>query len=168
MGREIRKVPATWKHPKSEREHYDLGEWNFRPLHGENFDEELKEYRHNRSLWRKKQHPDQLSGIATNSTFVDWHGNEPEPEDYRHYKDEDCTHYQMYETVSEGTPCTPAFATLQELEDYLVDVGELPGTKYNQKYSRAAAHAFCSEGWAPSFVVSPAHGIENGIESLKH
>ena len=59
------------------------------------------------------------------------------------------TCYQMYETVSEGTPVTPVFETEDELVDYLVNVG----TFWNQKYSREAAEAFVKTGWAPSFVM---------------
>jgi hypothetical protein len=164
MGREIRRVPADWEHPKGMMRYgYD-----YLPMHDENFEDALKEYKVNKRLWNKKQHPDQLSGIATGSTFIDWFGEEPDPAYYRPYKDEEGVWFQAYQTVSEGTPVTPVFATLQELEDYLVDVGEMAGTKYNQKYSRSAAHAFCLEGFAVSFVVSSEHGVESGVEALKH
>lgn len=33
----------------------------------------------------------------------------------------DCTHLMMYETVSQGTPVSPAFATPEELARWLVD-----------------------------------------------
>ncbi len=52
--------------------------------------------------------------------------------------------WQVWETVSEGSPVSPAFATADELINWLIDEG----------YSEGAAEAFVtSDGWAPSFVL---------------
>jgi hypothetical protein len=162
MSREIRKVPANWKHPKGIMPYgYD-----YLPMHDENFEDALKEYKANKRLWNKKQHPDQLSGIATDSTFIDWFGEEPDPAYYRPYKDEEGVWFQAYQTVSEGTPVTPPFATLQELEDWLVENGECHGTEYEQKFSRQAAHNFCKDQWAPSMTLGP-DGIKIGIQNCE-
>ena len=75
------------------------------------------------------------------------------------WTDEERTHYQVYQTVSEGTPVSPTFGTLTELEDWLVREG----------YSRKAAHAFAEGGWAPSMMTitgGPNAGVYNDIESL--
>jgi hypothetical protein len=68
--------------------------------------------------------------------------------------DEDATWFQMYETVTEGTPCTPPFATKSELVDYLVSYGEMHGTEYERRYSRESAQAFVEDEWAPSMILS--------------
>ncbi len=58
--------------------------------------------------------------------------------------------FQVYETVSEGTPVTPPFATLEELSRYLYT----HGCKWDDKpWTRENAEAFCHEGASvPSMV----------------
>ena len=56
----------------------------------------------------------------------------------------------MYETVSEGTPVTPKFATKEELVEYLVT----RGTFYDGPWKRKVAEAFVKEEWAPSMVIN--------------
>jgi len=68
--------------------------------------------------------------------------------------------WQVWETVSEGSPITPVFATAEELVDYLVDVG----TAWGQKYSREAAQAFVKSGWVPSMAVVDGK-MYNNIEA---
>jgi hypothetical protein len=163
MGREIRKVPAGWVHPFRE----DRPEQH-QPLHDENYEDAVAEWFENHKLWLNKEHPDQLKSEPPDyKYYAEWGGNPPDFEYYRTYKDEVCTHFQMYETVSEGTPCTPVFASLQELEDYLVSTGECAGTQYERKFSRAAAHGFCQSGYAPSMVFTSQHGLKDGVSSYE-
>ena len=56
--------------------------------------------------------------------------------------------WQMWETVSEGSPVTPVFPTPEALVEHMVRV---------MKYPRDGAEAFVAAGWAPSLVV------ENGV-----
>ena len=51
--------------------------------------------------------------------------------------------WQVWETVSEGSPISPVFATPEELIEWLVRDG----------YSRTAAESFVSSGWVPSGVI---------------
>ncbi len=53
--------------------------------------------------------------------------------------------YQVWETVSEGSPISPVFSSPQELIDWLVK---------DQGYSRKAAEAFSKSGWVMSGVVA--------------
>lgn len=162
MGREIRKVPADWQHPTTD-------EGDFKPVFDRDYIDSLNQWWANHQLWQDGNHPDQLSGSATKDDarfFAQWDGDPPSVEYYRFYRDEDCTHFQMYETVTEGTPTTPVFATLQELEDYLVDVGEMAGTRWQRKYSREGAKAFCMGGYAPSMMIIPGHGVVTGVEAM--
>jgi len=48
--------------------------------------------------------------------------------------------WQVWETVSEGSPISPVFGTKEELIAYLVEEG----------YSQVAAEKFCDAGWVPS------------------
>lgn len=57
--------------------------------------------------------------------------------------------WQVWETVSEGSPITPVFATAEELVDHLVNVGA-----WNKTWSREAAESFVhGSGWAPTGMV---------------
>ncbi|WP_146208404.1 M20 family metallopeptidase [Cupriavidus plantarum] len=53
------------------------------------------------------------------------------------------TAYQVYENVSEGTPVSPVFASLEELMDWL----------FKQGFSLEQAQTFIADGHCPSFVV---------------
>lgn len=168
MGREIRKVPAGWEHPK-ETDPHDRRGMGYHPMHEQNFEEALKEWNEENDLWQAGQHPEQLSGDAEKyelGSYSEYAGDQPKQVDYAPYKADDCTHFQMYETVTEGTPVTPVFATLQQLEDWLVEKGELYGTKYCERFTREEAHAFCQSRWVPSAVGIPGVGIVTGMHSL--
>ncbi len=58
--------------------------------------------------------------------------------------------WQMWETVSEGSPITPVFATREKLVEHLVTV---------EAWDRSAADAFTREGWAPSLMMSAEIGV---------
>ena len=60
--------------------------------------------------------------------------------------------WQVWETVSEGSPITPVFATGDELIEHLVAKGD---RNDGSTYSREGAMAFVKgAGWAPSGVMS--------------
>lgn len=63
--------------------------------------------------------------------------------------------WQVWETVSEGSPVSPVFKTSDELVDYLVNQSGV---------SREAAEKFVTCGWVPSMVVSGGNAYK-GIES---
>jgi hypothetical protein len=57
--------------------------------------------------------------------------------------------WQLWETVSEGSPITPVFETAEALVDHLVNVGA-----WHKKWDRASAERFVhGTGWAPSGMV---------------
>lgn len=140
MGREIRKVAKGWQHPKNENGHYQ-------PMHEEYYLDAIEEWINNHRLWAEGKHPDQLrkKDPPEYNFYAEWSGNPPDVEYYRHVKwtDEEANCFQYYENVSEGTPLSPVFETLKELEDWLVE---------NQGHSRKAAENFCKSGYAPSMV----------------
>ena len=100
MSREVRRVPENWRHPKDERGK-DI------PL-GRSYQEDVTWYEN-----YSKKRPDVLldpdEGPGSPSEYMpDW-------------SKEECTHYQMYETCSEGTPISPVMETPEELAQWLVD-----------------------------------------------
>ena len=56
--------------------------------------------------------------------YWDWEMPSPNPECYRPVYSTAATCYQVYETVSEGTPISPVFETENELIEWLVKEGD--------------------------------------------
>jgi hypothetical protein len=94
------------------------------------------------------------------SPLAEWLVDYPAPERkyYRPWRDDEATWFQVWQTVSEGSPVSPPFATREELIDYLV----LHGDFWDQErgtggYSREQAIAFVNAGWVPS-AMTIVHG----------
>lgn len=138
MGREIRKVPPGWEHPKDDKGHY-------KPLFDESYDEAAKE-------WLKECMD--FKPTEDCKYYWEWTDNPPDKEYYRPEFEKEPTHYQIYETVSEGTPTSPVFESKEQLIRWLITEG----------YSESAAVNFAKEGWAPSFSMKVA---EDGVKTIK-
>lgn len=159
MGSKIRRVPADWVHPKQPCPHSPwVGGCEqarrtdgtcFIPLMDRTFEEATAEYERERADWDAGKRPDYCDPNYKGS-FEDWDGPPPTPGGYRPAYTSEPTHYQMYETVSEGTPLTPVFATPEELIDHLVEHGTFWDAR---PWSRENAEAFVGAGWMPSMVL---------------
>ena len=142
MGREIRRVPANWEHPKNEH-------GNYQSMHDGDFDTAANKWDSEYELWKKGEHPDQEEG----QTYWEYWGPPPE-RDFYHPRWDNADWYQVYETVSEGTPVTPPFATKEELVDYLVANGDFWDQRSGRGgWKRKNAESFVTDEWAPSFMV---------------
>lgn len=96
MGREIRRVPANWEHPKNEKGGYI-------PMY-EDFpytQEEIKEGL--RDGWLENIPPHYGCDVMPKWT------------------EQERTHFQMYETCTEGTPISPVMASIESLARWLAD-----------------------------------------------
>ncbi|MEU3260994.1 hypothetical protein ABZ694_24930 [Streptomyces albidoflavus] len=71
--------------------------------------------------------------------------------------------WQLWETVSEGSPVSPVFATSDALAVWMSDPAR--GTRW---VPQEAAAKFIADGWAPSFVSSPKTGVVSGVEWVGH
>lgn len=152
MGREIRRVPADWKHPTTKCAH---SPWKggcdqalanngqcFQPLYDETFATAMTEWCESWQRWERGEDPDRKDH---DMPYWEWAGDPPNPLYYRpSWPAESATHYQIYETVSEGTPVSPVFESLTALVEWLVAAG----------YSRLAAEKFAEGGYAPSMVMT--------------
>lgn len=70
--------------------------------------------------------------------------------------------YQMWETVSEGSPISPVFATPEELADYLVaHPREVDRGTTRQEWLNFIG----GPGWSPSFVGTDT-GVTTGVQAL--
>jgi hypothetical protein len=66
--------------------------------------------------------------------------------------------WQIWETVSHGSPVSPVFATKEELVEYLIEGGDIWDRRRGTGgYSRKQAEAFVNSGWAPSAVIKRGH-----------
>jgi hypothetical protein len=160
MGREIRMVPPNWEHPKRERYDPLQGQYvsGYQPKYNRDFATYMREWFAEWSKWEDGYRP---AGILDCETYCEAEGPPPDPDYYLHgVKPEDCTWFQVYETVSEGTPVTPPFATKAELVDYLTQFGDFwdqsrtkRGIQDSAPWSQANAESFVGTGFAMSLVV---------------
>jgi len=107
MGRELRKVPAGWEHPKKD-------DGRYHPMFNEYYVDALNDWLKEHKQWEDGTHPDLVEKPERKQEYpfyAEWGGNPPDVEYYqtRKYTDEELTHIQLYETTSEGTPCSPVF-----------------------------------------------------------
>lgn len=96
MSREIRRVPANWEHPKNERGAY------INLL-------ELDSYKDYLSDWKESR--------ADYDTKEEWMDAKPDKDDFMPSGE----WYQLFQTVGEGTPLSPPFATKEELVTWLTE-----------------------------------------------
>lgn len=74
--------------------------------------------------------------------------------------------WQLWQTVSEGGPVSPVFATPEELATWMSSPEYTWGANKHGQPSYESALAFIKSGWAPSFVTTPTHGVETGEEFI--
>ena len=132
MGREVHRVPANWEHPRDDG--------YYRPLYDQTFDDAMQEWLD--EFERFKVDPGR-EGAATFANFCEWHNKPPDPDYYHPIFDSEPTHYQIYETVSEGTPISPVFISLDQMITWLI----------RQGYSEHAAREFANHGYAFSMLI---------------
>lgn len=138
MGREIRMVPPNWEHPQGNND-------GFQSMYDQDYTSAVKEWKDGYRLWENGKYPGQEGGWE----FWDWQGGPPDKETYRPEFTEEPTWFQVYETVSEGTPVTPPFATKPELVDYLVEYGDFwDQSRGDGGWKRANAKSFVDRGFA--------------------
>lgn len=163
MGREIRQVPADWEHPRDSRGHYLA-------LYDESYEDAAREWIDNAEAWLRgeqlKYGPDPGSKYdqpRTLTGFAEYFGHGPDPESYRSVFTSEPVSYQVYETVSEGTPVSPVFATVDDMVGWLSTVPM--GGVNREPLSRKAAEQFVEHGSAPSFIMD-SRGLRTGVEAL--
>jgi hypothetical protein len=120
MGREARRVPAAWKHPRdavgrfiplSDHFNRDVVRW----------DEEARHW--NEGFYRLGKDGEWTPrGPEEPGTFEEWNGPRPRRDEYMpDWPEPERTHYQMYENTTEGTPISPVMTSPQALAHWLAD-----------------------------------------------
>lgn len=168
MSREVRRVSANWEHPRDARGY-------FIPLLGGSFKEKLEAYKIEACQWAlgnelsyATQPPSFVPRDASTDgmTFEEGNGSIPKKEDYMpDWPEAERTHYQMYESTSEGTPISPVMETPKALARWLADNNAPAFADMGATYEQWLATI--RKGWAPS-AVSGGNGLVSGVEGLHH
>jgi len=154
MGREVRRVPADWQHPKDVVLGPSGPVERYRPLFpGERYQNDVDSWDEDCAKWKAGWRPDYCTDPDSRAmTFEQWEGQRPHRDDYMpDWPAEQRTNLMMYEDTSEGTPISPAFAAPEELAQWLADNGASwfgDSTATYERWLRVARG-----GWAPSLVV---------------
>lgn len=156
MGRDLRRVPLNWQHPRDEAGRY-------LPMYDQDYESAAREWRDEFLVWEagKNREPQRLpepGATPGNRPYYYWEiwGAPPDEENYRPaWTSEEATAYQVYESVSEGTPVSPVFATEEDLRGWL----------RTQGYPDVGIDRFIEWGHAPSMAVGPG-GIVMNIHAL--
>lgn len=162
MGREIRRVPKNWEHPRYD----EKGRWpgHHIPMHDCDFETAAAQWKDDFAAWEDGDHPDLCQSasidLAQTTEFWEWE-SPPDPDTCRPKFTSEPACLQVYETVSEGTPVSPVFETEGEMVAWLIAQG----------HSEHAAREFVRRGDVPSMVmtVPPGGGppkIAMGIDAL--
>lgn len=134
MGREVRRVPKDWVHPKRRSEGYQ-------PMHDESLAEAQRDWDVRAAQWAKGLMQKSYDKPPTapdcewepvyeslkDMPYAEADGERPgsSPEDAAYYRpdwpEETRTHLQMYENTTEGTPISPVMETPEELARWLTD-----------------------------------------------
>lgn len=155
MGREIRRVPADWEHPRYTKDDapYTNRIGEFIPLYDEDYESAADEWMAQYALWQEGKH-----GYQPCDSKYFWEYDSPPSQDSyraRKWSEAEATHYQMYETVSEGTPVSPVCASPQELVEYLIANGDYWDQKRGHGgWHRASAEGFVRTGFAMSMMTT--------------
>lgn len=173
MGREIRRVPKGWEHPKYSADHCEPHQRDrYIPLRGGSFANADAEWNEGYAKWQEGLVENYGDGEKwrprtkdDGPRYSESAGNRPSPDDYMpDWPDAECTMLMMYEDTSEGTPISPAFGTPEELARWLADTGASAFAGMTATYEQWLAT--CKSGWAISAVID--NGIlKSGVEANK-
>lgn len=168
MGREVRRVPADWDHPKiKEMNWIKMAEVErFQPMFDRPFAPAMREWIAEWEAWERGERPDYASDESPNMTYWEWNGGPPDPNCYRpDWPEESRTHLMMYEDTTEGTPISPAFATPEELARWLADNGASSFGSDTATYEQWLP--VCRGAFAPSMIIANGQ-IYSGVECATH
>lgn len=143
------------RHAREERQFAFTGDSKYRRQRNQEYEDYVREH---------------LGELAYKGGYEEYAGKRPgsPPDPEANYEPayqpegwppEDARGYQVFETVSEGTPLTPVFATKEELIDWL----STKGTSYDPPMAREAAERFVGWGSVPS-MISDSTGVYSNME----
>lgn len=118
-----RRVAPDWEHPVSRRDGS-----GYQPLHdGMLFQKQYDQWKHWEQLWEQGQIETERNGRTVNEPIPDdafaagiavYYGQCPDPKDYSpQWTPEQATAWQVYEEVSEGTPISCVYPSLDMMAE---------------------------------------------------
>ena len=155
MGREIRRVPKGWEHPRDGYEGKPGG--RYLPMYDETYAVAARRWMDGAIAWDRRETKESREHAEDSPYFWDWEGEPPDEASYRPEFASVPTCFQIYETVSEGTPVSPVFETEDELVAWIVR---------EWHHSEEAARAFVKAGSVPSMFAGPG-GVFSNLEMLE-
>lgn len=190
MGREVRRVPPNWEHPRWTAEETTDSKkiGKYKSMHDEDYETARQTWLSELEQWHHGSHHHQLYLKNTygedsedfqgtiNGEYDYWEYNSPPDRDSCRPKfTEEPTWYQLYQTVSEGTPVSPAFETQEELARYLSENGDF-WYQNDQKEGRSSfrskptfeqAIAMVDSEWSPSLVTTSTGQVLDSYQAAE-
>lgn len=175
MGRELRRVPPNWNHPlevpvEADPYRHISRVWSslrYRPLRNRFFPEVAAAWRANLAKWETGWRP---SYCDESERHLEYWEFDPPPrrEDFIPWRPEEATWYQVWETVTDGTPVTPPFETPEQLIEHLINHGDCfpqqPQQWPRRRWTYAEAEQFVNKTrWSPG-LVKDDKGVREGWE----
>lgn len=165
MGREVRRVPADWKHPKQPGTGYV-------PLLNGSYAERAAAWDEGAAKWKRGMRLNFGPGPswvkkteAETGSYEEWDGQRPESADYMpDWPEAERTHLQMYEDTTEGTPISPVMETPEALARWLADNGASAFGDQTATYEQWLATILA--GSAPSAVVTASGEFQSGVAAM--
>ena len=154
MSRVIRRVPLAWAHPTDD-------DGRLLPMFDQDYESARDKWLADLQSWLDGTHEDLKDNpeYQAKYDYWEWNSGPPDRDYYRPAFESDPVGYQVYEDVSEGTPTSPVFESLDAMRTWLLSEG----------YSEHATDMFIETGCAPSMVFTSDKGMSGiGIHSLDH
>jgi len=168
MSRELVRVPPNYEHPRIIVERWNGPRWVMKPtFHHTSYEDALSEFEEKKARVGRGEldkYEECYRGKTSEETIANWleDHSAPEKDWYRNWKVEDATWFQLWQTVTEGGPVSPAFETKEELVEYLVRYGD---EFYDEEprirpWARDYATDFImGVGWKPSGAFIKQDGV---------
>lgn len=184
MSTELRRVPPNWEHPTDHKTSnyessiaYQAPRFkSWRPLLDEDWAHAARRWWLRRigfAIKRGLLYPLAVLGIIGPDWSIaeGWDKDDTPPDYFRHrprWKRGEATHYQLYETVSEGTPISPVCSSIDQLIEWCAsqsrEVWVGTATMSRDQWVRF----FAQGGYSPSGIFTPATGFVPGIVAMSH
>ena len=164
MGRQVRRVPPWWHHPTDEQGHHI-------PLLNESYADAAQQWYEGAAQWARGYRDDYDGGWKPKDpdmtySYEEWAGQAPDVFAYMPYfPPEICTHWQMYEDTTEGTPISPVMETPEALAEWLATHKASASGDMTATYDQWLA--MIRQGCAPSGIWSPQTGMISGVAAAE-
>lgn len=117
---------------------------------------------------KREGHPELCERCEGHGSIEAYPGQRAEAEAWERSEPPSGEGWQLWETVSEGSPISPVFETPEDLAEWMSSPAYTWGVNRHGQPSYEQALAFIKAGWAPSFVSTSETGLVSGVEYAGH